>query len=297
MFRAIGVILMMYWMLVSCTQRTICPAYQSAFIHDKDELRKKFSYFLEDSTPKILTASKTQYLIAEPMPYRKRLRNLQTVDVRDVYVKVPDSLQKGGVPSDSAIMAQFEAAARTIIDSTFVPDTPPAKAPEKRASDDMYVITLDREVKVLKYDAPDSLIYDPVTNRYRPEVPRYFVTEVGYNTEQDNYMWYLRRHLVLPDVRIAQMQEKKGAKGEKQGFFKRLFRKKEKQKEEEPVKPKSPLDEFDFIDEEDSVSAYTPTLTDKGASKQEKKNLRNKKGNKNVIQAEQPAKKEDDDGF
>ena len=48
----------------SCTQKMICPAYQSSFIYDKETLRKKFSYFKEDSTPKILTASKTKYLVA-----------------------------------------------------------------------------------------------------------------------------------------------------------------------------------------------------------------------------------------
>jgi hypothetical protein len=54
----------------SCTQKLICPAYQSSFIYDKEALRKKFSYFKEDSTPKILTASKTKYLVAVPESYQ-----------------------------------------------------------------------------------------------------------------------------------------------------------------------------------------------------------------------------------
>ena len=76
----------------ACTQRMICPAYQSAFIYDKNELRKKFSYFEEDSTPKLLVASKTKYLIAEPMSYRQKLRSLQTVAMKPVNPVLPDSM-------------------------------------------------------------------------------------------------------------------------------------------------------------------------------------------------------------
>src|ERR1700709_1598223 len=79
--------------LGACTQRLICPAYQSAFIYDQDALRKKFSYFNEDSTPKVLTASKNKYLIADPVSYHKKIRSLQTVAMKPVYVVVPDSLK------------------------------------------------------------------------------------------------------------------------------------------------------------------------------------------------------------
>ncbi len=77
----------------SCTQKLICPAYQSSFIYDKEALRKKFSYFKEDSTPKILTASKTKYLIAVPESYRKKMRGLKTVEMKPVYPVIPDSLK------------------------------------------------------------------------------------------------------------------------------------------------------------------------------------------------------------
>src|ERR1700755_2824651 len=80
----------------SCTQRLICPAYQSSFIHDKEALRKKFSYFQEDSTPKIFTAStsRNRYLVAVPESYRKKLRSLQTVEMKPVYPQIPDSLKE-----------------------------------------------------------------------------------------------------------------------------------------------------------------------------------------------------------
>ena len=78
-------------LLAGCTQRMVCPAYQSAFIYDKEELRKKFSYFVGDSTPKVYTASKNRYLIAEHTSYQKKVRSLQTVPMKRVMVAVPDS--------------------------------------------------------------------------------------------------------------------------------------------------------------------------------------------------------------
>jgi hypothetical protein len=77
----------------ACTQKLICPAYQSSFIYDKEALRKKFSYFKEDSTPKILTASKTKYLVAVPESYRKKMRGLKTVEMKPVYPVIPDSMK------------------------------------------------------------------------------------------------------------------------------------------------------------------------------------------------------------
>ena len=51
MARPFFVLLSLSLLFSACTQRMICPAYQSAFIYDKNELRKRFSYFQEDSTP------------------------------------------------------------------------------------------------------------------------------------------------------------------------------------------------------------------------------------------------------
>jgi hypothetical protein len=239
----------------SCTERLVCPAYQSAFIYDRDELRKKFSYFKEDSTPKILTASKTRYLIAEPTPYRKKLRSLQTVQMKKVPVSVPDSIS--GVKSDSVITSQLDLAARSVIDSTVVVDTPPAEATAS-GDDSTYVITKDKEIRILKYNMPDSLVFDAVANKYVPQKPKYYVKEVGYNMEQDNYMWYLRHSLVLPDVRIAKMQQASGKEGSgksrgkkgKGGFFRKLFGR-DKQTDIDSAEleiPRPEKEEFDYID-------------------------------------------------
>jgi hypothetical protein len=116
-------------MLGSCTQKMICPAYQSSFIYDKDALRKKFSYFKEDSTPKMMyTASKNKYLVAVPESYRKKTRSLQTVAMEPVYPVRPDSLKfsTGG----ESLQAEVDA-----LDSTVSSPT----------SDSVYAITKTKE--------------------------------------------------------------------------------------------------------------------------------------------------------
>jgi len=252
--------------LGSCTQRQICPAFQSAYIHDKDALRKKFSYFLEDSTPRVLTASKNKYLVAEPTPYRKKVRSLQTVEMKPVPVIVPDSI----LNEDSVSMEELDRAARSIIDSTFIPDLPAQQQQTTKAEDSVYVISVDRELRLLKYNGADSLEYDSTANRYVAQKPEYYVKDVGLNIEQDNYMWYLRDHLVLPDVRLARLNQsgekatetkaaKKKAKKEKKGlkgFFKNLFKKKKKESDSTEIPP-PPKEEFDFIDT-DSVTRAEP---------------------------------------
>ena len=112
---------------MSCTQKLICPAYQSSFIYDKETLRKKFSYFKEDSTPKILTASKTKYLIAVPESYRKKMRGLKTVEMKPVYPVIPDSLKLN--KEEDLILAE-----RDVIDSTTAPQ-----------QDSVYTITKTKE--------------------------------------------------------------------------------------------------------------------------------------------------------
>lgn len=175
--------------LGACTQRMICPAYQSAYIYDKEELRKKFSYFKEDSTPKILTASKNKYLIAVPESYRKKVRSLATVEMKPVYPEVPDSLkmEEG---------SEFMLAEREFVDSAAL-----VTAEAIEPGDSAYAITKTKE---------------------------------KYNVDQDNYMWYFRDILVLPDVRAALEQKKDNgdqpgkSRKKEGGFFKNLFKKKQK---------------------------------------------------------------------
>lgn len=295
MIRALSVILAVLF-LSACQERLVCPAYQSAFIHDKDELRKRFSYFQEDSTPKVYAASKNKYLVAEPTTYRKKIRSMQTVPMKRVLVNVPDSIS--GVQSDSAVAADLDRAARSVIDSTVIVDVPPPDT-TVLAEDSIYVITRDKEVRVLKYNTPDSLVYDPVQNKYVPQKPKYYVDEVGYNTDQDNYMWYLRHSLVLPDVRLAKLQQQASqekAKDDKRkkegGFFKRLFGKKEQVDIDsaELELPEPEEAEFDFIDTTETVR---PVVEEEQQEENDKGLFKKKKRDTEVApeEEEQPEEK------
>ena len=109
-------------LIISCAERAVCPAYQSAFIHDKAALDRHFSYFGEDSLPKsYLTASKDRFLIIEKVPYKKKLRSLNTVPARTVYpVLEQDSLlvtDSTGVQLDAGMMSELDVVDSLALDS------------------------------------------------------------------------------------------------------------------------------------------------------------------------------------
>ncbi len=297
----------------ACTQKVVCPAYQSAFIYDKEALRQKYSYFNEDGTPKLASASKTKYLIAEPVSYKKKTRSLATVEVKPVQPVVPDSL----LMDDSlALASDLDKAARSVIDSTYIVDIDAAPA-DSLASDEPYVISVDREVRVLKHSYPDSIAFNETTGRYErvyvagvPAKPQYHIKEVGFNVEQGNYLWYLRDVLVLPDVRLAKMEaEAKEAEAKKKkgikGFFSNLFKKKKKAGEETdvPEQKYSPdLDEYNFDEFDDrpvdSAAAAEPVKAKKKFSLFGKKNKSPKPAKTPKATTDPAAKEEDeDDGF
>ena len=130
MARALLAALSLFALLSACTQRLACPAYQSSFIYDKETLRQKFSYFKEDSTPKMLTASKSKYLIAVPESYRKKYRRMQTVDMKPVYPIVPDYLKEND---------DFKLAEQDETDSTGVDKE------KAEPGDSIYAITKTKE--------------------------------------------------------------------------------------------------------------------------------------------------------
>ncbi|HTE30769.1 MAG TPA: hypothetical protein VK666_10380 [Chryseolinea sp.] len=335
MARPFFALLSLSLLISACTKQLICPAYQSAFIYDKNELRKKFSYFLEDSTPKMLTASKTKYLIAEPVSYRKKLRSMQTVEMKDINPVLPDSMKVGeeGLVGEDGVVpgAELDLAARSVIDSTYIVDVP--RDTTSAEVDSAYMISKDKELRLLKYHYPDSAVYDETTGKYVAKNPTFEVEDVRFNVEQDNYMWYLRKNLVLPDVRLAQhMQSAESAtkKKEKKGigaFFKNLFKKKDNKNDSTELLPTKPAEEFDYVDEnEDSTPAtdvqtapkekkrifplfkkkdqeegddITAPKTDGGApTEKSKKKKKAKKEKKPKDEAKPEDKKEDDDdGF
>jgi len=294
MTRALIVIFVFCGLLVSCTEKVICPAYQSAYIYDKEALRKKFSYFDNDSTPKVLTASKNRYLIAEPTTYKKKNRSLQTVIMKSVQPVVPDSLKDDGLGAEMNV----DSVQRNVYDSTAVIRI------DTLGTDSVYMISKDKEVRVLKYN---------------PIQRKYFVDTIGFNTEQDNYMWYLKDILLLPDAKLAREKQetskKEAAKEKKQkkgiaGFFRNLFKKKDKSKldQDSTQNLQQPQEDYGYDDFEgkprDSTNVAQPGAQVKPAAEPKKKGMfsflkKDKKEPKK--KATDPAKKEEeekkDDGF
>ena len=251
--------------LGACTQRMICPAYQSSFIHDKETLRKKFSYFENDSIPRIFSAStsKNRYLVATSESYRKKMRSLQTVEMKPIYPQIPDSL-------------------KALQDSTFM---------------------------LAEGNIPDSTTQAPAEG-LDPGDSAYAITKTKekYNVEQDNYMWYFREVLVLPDVRAAMeagKNEKEAAKGKSEkkgffGFFKNLFKK----KSNDSTAVSSPtLDQGTSATFVDSTAATKPKKKGGLFKKKEKKEkppkVKKPEKDKKKEEPVDPKKKkeEEDDGF
>ena len=209
----------------------------------------------------MLTASKTKYLIAEPVSYRKKMRSMQTVVMKDINPVLPDSMKIGeeGLMGEDGVVpgAELDLAARSVIDSTYIVDVP--QDTTEVVGDSLYVISKDKEVRLLKYNRPDSVSYDETTGRYVPKTAKYAVADVRFNVEQDNYMWYLRKNIILPDVRLsakmAQEQEKAAKKEKKGGFFKNLFKRKKKEAVDstEIIIPPKPKEDFDYIDDDEQA--------------------------------------------
>jgi hypothetical protein len=234
MIRALIVCFLSVLVLASCnTQRKICPAYQSAFIFDKPSQKEAFVHFNEDkkmprevlaSNSKTLTLpandstwvnsivlpgpalpkekrnKKTRYLLLPEKTYKKALRALQTVNMKPVYPK------KKTDSLDANIDKLLDSAARSLNDTLTSTDKIAAAKPNEK-KDSTYMISLEKE---------------------------------KFNVDQDNYMWYFRNILVLPDVRIAMSEQEasgkatKASKKEKKGFFgffKNIFKRKDKKKD------------------------------------------------------------------
>ena len=202
---------------------------------------------------------------------------MQTVAMKPLNPVVPDSLTMGKddliaeMTGEDGVVpgAELDLAARSAIDSTYIEDIP--QDTSQTYADSVYVITKDKELRLLKYNFPDSLKFDEATGRYVSETPEYVVQDVRFNVEQDNYMWYLRNSLVLPDVRLSQLQqnaqkeaEVNGSKNKKKkagffGFFKNLFKKKDKGAATDSTNVQTPAqpteEEFDYVDEDEQLRA------------------------------------------
>lgn len=295
MTRALVVVCVFSAFLVSCTEKVICPAYQSAYIYDQDALRKKFSYFENDSVPKIRSGGsrKNRYLVAKNVSYKTKTRSLQTVPMKSVQPVVPDSLKEGGL---NAEMVLADSTLRNVNDGTAVLRIDTLAAAK---TDSTYMISIDKEVRVLKYN---------------PLQRKYYVDTIGFNVQQDHYMWYLREILVLPDVRLMKQNEleaknasTKAAKKKKEGgFFKNLFKKKDKSTLAQDSVQSLQREEEDYgYDDFEGKPRDSTQVNQANAPQPQKKGffsfLKRKKKDKPAKKAEpvrkeeEPAKKEEDD--
>jgi hypothetical protein len=231
MTRALVLCFALVGALMSCsTQRMICPAYQSAFIFDKAQEKKTFVLYNDNKNqPQEVLASNSKTLnlpardsswdnsivIKAPSlpPERRVKKDRYLLLPQKTYRKALKALQtvpmKAVYPKkeeDSLdIKKALDSAARSITDT--ISSSAKAKPKEQDGDSGVYVITKEKE---------------------------------KFNVDQDNYMWYFRDILVLPDVRLAMEGAKaeknakvSGGKVVKQGFFKKLkglFKKKPKAK-------------------------------------------------------------------
>jgi hypothetical protein len=104
-------------------------------------------------------------------PIGKKLRSMQTVVMKDVNPVLPDSMKIGeeGLMGEDGVVpgAELDLAARSVIDSTYIVDVP--QDTTQALGDSVYVISKDKEVRLLKYNTPDSAVYDETTGRFVPK--------------------------------------------------------------------------------------------------------------------------------
>jgi hypothetical protein len=287
MIRALLISLVCLLVLLSCsTQRMICPAYQSAFYFDKSKQKDAFVFYNENKNqpreilasnnktinlpPRDSTWDKSHVLPGPALPFeRKRKKEKYLLLPKRTYKEAIRAMQTvpmkpvyPKIGEDSTdIKKALDSAARSVTDTI----TSVAAAPKKPATeeDSVYVITKEKE---------------------------------KFNLDQDNYMWYFRDILVLPDVKIAMAEakaEKEGPKEikKKKGFFaslKGLFKK----------KPKEKSNEQQLLNDSTQVNSG---VQDSSSVVQPKKKgllgLFKKKSKPVVVPKKVDGKKEEDDGF
>jgi len=277
--------------LTGCnTQRMICPAYQSAFIFDKSEEKKAFVVYNDNKNqPQEVLASNSKTLnlpardsswdnsvvIKAPSlpPERRVKKDRYLLLPQKTYRKALKALQTipmkpvypKKVDDSLNIKKELDSAARSITDT--ISASAIAK-PEEQNGDSVYMISKEKE---------------------------------KFNVDQDNYMWYFRDILVLPDVKLAMDAGKEeeaassaGDKKEKKSFIEKLkglFKKKPKAKTE--------VADSTAVSEQEE-NPYDSTSTVAKPVVQKKKGLFGKKSKNappETPKKKTDAKKEEDDGF
>ena len=83
------------FILASCQERMVCPAYQSTYILDDSVRSYFFSRFEADSTPKrYAKVERTPFGLVKKDKNSEKLRELRTVSMKDILPakKEPDSV-------------------------------------------------------------------------------------------------------------------------------------------------------------------------------------------------------------
>jgi len=296
MTKALIVCLACVCVLTGCnTQRMICPAYQSAFIFDKSQERKAFVLYNDNKNqPQELLASNNKTLnlpardsswdnsvvIKAPSlpPERRVKKDRYLLLPQKTYRKALRALQtipmKAVYPKkeqDSLnVKKALDSAARSLTDTLAASA---ATKPKEQKGDSVYVISKEKE---------------------------------KFNVDQDNYMWYFRDVLVLPDVKLAMEEGKaeknagaaaKGGKKEKKSFLEKLkgiFKKKPKAQTEVADTTAVSDQEVNSPDSTSRPTATQPVV-------QKKKGFLGKKSKSTAPAAPKKKpdakKKEEDDGF
>jgi hypothetical protein len=292
-------------MIIACTtQRMICPAYQSTFYFDKGKQKEAFVFYNENKNqPREVLASNSKtlnlpardsswensHVIQGPaLPFeRKRKKEKYLLLPKKTYKQALRQLQTvpmkpvyPKIGEDSTdIKKALDSAARSVMDTTVFASEKPTT---EQTEDSVYVITKEKE---------------------------------KFNLDQDNYMWYFRDVLVLPDVKQgmdAAKADKEGvatstsATKTKQSFFsklKGLFKRKKNKKDTTTVAPVEPKEENYDTEPDSTATSVQPPVTQTqpvGPPQEKKKNGLFKKKSKAQTAAppkKQDAKKEEKDGF
>jgi len=294
MLRAVG-FLVGVGLLSSCTQKMVCPAYQSAFIFDKPTAREQFVYFNADTANArdvVASADRSFTLPPKPTPGTKAFYRGDSVEVKYEVMQGPALPKAKTVKRDRYLLMPrktYQKALRSLMTVEMKPVYP------KKVEDDSAMAA--QQLANIIRDENDSTFG---TRQEAKGDSVYVISKAKekFNVEQDNYLWYFRDMLVLPDVRLAMEGQaagegaQGGKSGQKKGFFKNLFGRKKK----------SAASDSTYMTDLQS----TDYPLDSAANEPKKKKSRNlnpfKKKSKvdppATPKPQQPAKKEEeDDGF
>jgi len=285
----------------------ICPAYQSAFIFDKSAEKKAFVLYNEDKNqPQEVLASNSKTL---NLPARDSSWD------NSVVMKAPSLPYERRVKKDRYLLLPQKTYRKALRALQTIPMKP--VYPKTKKEDDSLKIKkeLDSAARSITDTITTASFDKPEEQKIDSGVYMISIEKEKFNVDQDNYMWYFRDLLVLPDVRLA-MEEGKaekeasesGGKKEKRSLLQKLkdlFKKKPKPEPEVVDSTAVSRDPDMDLPDSTSISTPRPAIT-KPVEVKKKKGLFGKKSKTATVAPKKkeevvPKKKDDakkeDDGF